>query len=856
MKITTQKHPFTVILAVLLAALAAFVTTGQAQPTFQTVTNGLVDYYPLQGTTPGSTNATPDLIGRRDFTMVNMTGANFISDSHGGIDGSKVINLSQSGGATILLYLSKGQNPLPGGTFDNLPFINQRNATMNFWIKGNPTNANISGEVREWAECAQDGQSSPFLSISSKNSGIDSFAHFFLRDDTTTTDPNGVSVMSMPDGTYELPLMNAGGGNYWTQGGNYTTNTPLDGNWHMFTMIIDSNANCYVYIDGILDGGQGGNGANDSYGNPQMLKPLFVTNAYYTTNIYPSAGVSNPPPSGYVQWVVPYVNDVNKGGSTVFGGFDRNGAISAGLNEEISDIGYWNRALSTNEMQYLMTNSGDFSAIQLNTNLISINGAGLTADLREVGVGGVVQLSWNVTGASSSPGGITISGVSGDFSSSPVGSTLVTLPQLPVNGVGTYTFTLRAHNGIVADQFASVTVYTFPGVPSNWNLIQRFDKVFQPTTAGIATTNNWVGIDSYFGGNMDRFNVTPVNGNEVLSPKTGYVPDNTQPIGFDPAGSLAYAQLGHLTLAPGQNSTLFFRFSLHDPGTFDGNGPDNLGIVSALDFAAGLTDYGFATGPLGYNTNSLGAALPGSEGTFGPNIEITRYDSSGNYAAVPFDLNAQDYSGTSVTNTYSYISSVNASGLQTNVNYMLWMDVSNNNTMANITDTTTNTINEPTFTVWLQAQGSPTRTLLFSNYYGTRSYIGDAASDNPNPNLNKLWFGVANESLNSGGAFIETNNMLLLDDMYMSSGAYNSTIPRLFDLTSIVRSGANVTINWNSLGSLFQTNTYSVQRTFSISGTPSWVTLTNGLPSGGDSTSFTDSTTGSANTAFYRITWP
>jgi hypothetical protein len=847
MKITTQKQPFAVMLAVLLAALAAFVTTGQAQVTFTSITNGLVDYYPLQGTTPGSTNATPDLIGRRDFTMINMTATNFIADTHGGIDGPKVIDLAQSGGATILLYFSKGQNPL-SGTFDTLPFINQRNATMNFWIKGNPTNANVGGEVREWAECAQDGQSSPFLSMSSKNSGVDSFGHFFLRDDTTTTDPNGVSTMQMPDGSYELPLMNAGGGNFWTQQGNYTADPVVDGNWHMLTMEIDSNANVYFYVDGNLDPGQGGNGGTDSYGNPVFLKPLWVTNAYYTTNIYPSAGVSNPPPNGYVKWVVPFLNDPNKGGSTVFGGFDRNASISAGLNEEISDIGYWNRTLSTNEMQYLETNTGSFSALTLNTNLISINGGGLSADLREVGVGGSVQLSWNVTGASSSPGGITINNGVGDFSSSPVGSTLV---SLPTNGV--YTFTLTAHNGIVADQTASVTVYTLLGVPSNWNLIQRFDKVFQPTTAGIATTNNWVGIDSYYGGVMDRFNVKTVNGNEVLSPSSGYVVDTSAPIGFDPEGSLAYGALGHLTLAPGQSSSLFFRFSLHDPGTFDGNGPDNLGISSALDFAMGLSDYNFGTGPLGYVTNDVGAAEVGAEGTFGPNLEITRYDPSGNYAAEPFDLNAQDYSGVSVTNTYSYIASVNASGLQTNVNYMVWMDVSNADTMAG---PNTNTINEPTFTVWLEAQGSSTRTLLFSNYYGTRSYVGNAGNDNPTPYLNKLWFGVANETLNSGGAFIETNNMLLLDDMYMSSGTFNSTIPSLFDLTSIVRSGSGVTINWNSLGSLFQTNTYSVQRTLSLSGTPTWTTLTNGLPSGGNATSFTDTSAGSDNAAYYRITWP
>src|SRR5580692_2645851 len=129
MKKPTRNRPLAVLLTAMLAALAVFVNTGQAQVTFQSVTNGLVTYYPLQGTTPGNTNSTPDLIGRRDMTLYNMTSNNFVSDSHSGIDGANVINCSQSGGATVFSYRTTGQNPLTGGG-DFLPFINQRNATM------------------------------------------------------------------------------------------------------------------------------------------------------------------------------------------------------------------------------------------------------------------------------------------------------------------------------------------------------------------------------------------------------------------------------------------------------------------------------------------------------------------------------------------------------------------------------------------------------------------------------------------------------------------------------------------------------------------------------------------------------
>jgi len=97
--------------------------------------------------------------------------------------------------------------------------------------------------------------------------------------------------------------------------------------------------------------------------------------------------------------------------------------------------------------------------------------------------------------------------------------------------------------------------------------------------------------------------------------------------------------------------------------------------------------------------------------------------------------------------------------------------------------------------------------------------------------------------------------MIVLDDFYLSTNGYDHTIPRLFQIASIARGSTNATINWYSLGSLFQTNTYSVQRKFNLTDT-FWTTLTNGLPSGGDFTSYTDNTLGSSPTAFYRMTWP
>ena len=829
------------MLAALLAALAAFINTSQAQVTFQQITNGLVDYYPLNGLAPGNTNATPDYINRRDMTLSGMTAANIVAASHPGIEPAGLaFNFNQSPGTTLIYYRTTGQNPLDGSG-DFLPFIDQRGATMNFWVKANASN--IAGELRIFAECANNGDSQPFYSVSGKPGNGQ--ANYFFRDDPAgqATDPNGVACQQLDDGTYQLPNV----AYEYNQGSQNTSvaNPVLDGNWHMLTTTIDTNGDFHVFVDGNYDPGlQSGGPYTDHEGNPAIGPPLNVTNTYYTTNIYPFVGSSNPPPNGFVRWM----SNMCKSGDTAFGGFIRNNAFSGGLVEQVSDIGYWNRVLNTNEIQFVMTNgmntNGVF-ALSVNTNVVIIGS--FTAGLAEIGKNHTVTLNWNVTGANNTPGGIVISGGVGDVSATSVGSTTVTL-----GNNASYTFTLVAHNGIAADQQASVTVQTFAGVPSDWNLVQRFDGVFGNTTQGIQG-NDWVGVQGYYQGTMDRFNVVTVNGNKVLSPKSGYKTDNSISIGHDSPGALAYGQLGHLTIPPYQTTTLFFRFSLTDPGSYA-----SIPLYSGLDFALGLSDYGFgSTGPLG------GTSPPGGAGTYGPAVRIVHYDPSGAFGPnMPFDLQAADYGGTSVTNSYSYVTSVNANGLQTNVTYYCWMDVSNDNTHIAIISGTSNTVQEPVYAVWLQKQGDPTRTLLFSGFHGDRDYVGaNPAVDTPTPYLDKVFMGVANEDITTAanGAFFETNNMLLLDDFYLSANGYDSTIPRLFNLNSVARSvttnGVSVSINWNSLGSMFQTNTYSVQRTFNLA-TPTWVTLTNGLPTGGATTSFTDSTVGSANAAYYRITWP
>jgi hypothetical protein len=835
MKITTQQ-PLAVVLTALLAAQAAFViNTSHAQVTFQQVTNGLVDYYPLDSVLGG---ATPDLISRRDMALVNMTAANIVAASHPGINESNAaMNFSQSGGPTVISYTTTGQNPFDGSG-DFLPFIDQRGATMNFWVKAaNPLNGN---EYRAMAECANDGQSSPFFSISTKGSStLGTNASFFLRAQNPVTDPNGVSAFLMSDGTYEFPVINY----LWNQGANDTSSNVFDSTWHMLTMEIGTNGDMHVFVDGIYDpGDQIGGPWNDNEGQLTVAPSMSVTNGYYDTNIYPNltllpAGTNTP--SQYVHWLMP---DLCNSAKTVFGGFIRNNAISGGIVGQMSDIGFWNRTLSTNEIQFVMTNG--LPGLALNTNIISINS--FATGVPEVGQGNSVNLSWNVTGASGGPGGLFITGVGDVTAIGPVGSTNVTLSYNQ-----TYSFTLIAHNGIVADKEASVSVKVLQGVPSDWKLIQRFDGLFGNTSSGVNGANI-VSLGSDYNGALDLFNVVTVNGNKVLSPKSGYRPDINSAVGYDTEGAITWANLNNLTVPPYQENTVFFRFSLTDPGSLVAS----TGFHSGLDFAFGLTDFGFSTGPIG------GSQPPGGGGTVGPGFHIVRYDASGSYLATPFDLQANDYNGSSVSSNYDYLTDAvngNANGLQTNVNYYCWLDVSNDNTHAVINGGVTNTVQEPVFSLWIQKQGDPGRTLLFSGFHGDRDYSQYGInSDFPSPYLNKIFMSVASEAVQSGdnGAFFETNNMIVLDDLYLSANGFDSTIPRLFNLTSIAQAAnGNVTINWESLGSLFQTNTYTVQRKINLTDA-TWSTLQTGVVSGGDTTSFTDTTVSGNTHAFYRITWP
>ena len=829
MKHPTKQHPLPVTWTALGAALAALVNTSQAQVTFPQVTNGLVGWYPLDSVvTNGSTLTTPDHLSGRDLILTPaMTAAKVVPSTRPSLNPATVsncFNLNQSGGATVVYYNSKGQDPLTGGG-DFLPFCNQLNATMSFWIKGNA----VGTDTRFFGEADTTGGQANPLYLWGDHSSAPGSAHLLFRQEQGGTGPAG--SIRMVDGTYQLPVP----GYYMAQDNTYTTQPVLDGNWHMFTVTVDTNASASVYVDGVLDAGTGT--WTDAYGNPSTCRPHLITNLWYTTNLYPAAGVSNPPPNGYVRWML---NGVFKTGSTAFGGFKR-GSVTPGVPCQIDDIAFWNRALNGDEIVFVYTNG--LTGIPINRPL-QINS--WTADFAEIGQGDSVTLRWNVTGAltNANSGGIVISGVGDVSSKGLIGSTNVTL-----SGNQTYHFTLTIHNGLAPDTNATLSVATLAGVSPDWHLIERFDGVFTDTADGISG-NNWISAGSDFTGSFDKWNVVTLTNsgarNKVLTPRTGYLANEGSASGYESRGALSYARLGSLTLAPGQSNTLFFRFSLRETPTYAD------GVYSDLDFGAGLTDYGFLgpSGGLGY--------YGGTGGGLGPYFSILRGTS---LAGGPFDLFAPDTADPADTNTagtFSYVASVEPNGLQTNANYFVWMDVWNRNTRA-ITneDLTTATVEQPVYSVWIQKQGDPIRTPLFSGFHGNRNYIAyNPVNDEPKPFLDKVFFNIGSESLIGGaaGAYI-TTNMIALDDIYLSKPGFNSTIPRLLEVTSVAKGPGGVTLTWNSLGSLYQTNTYAVQRKLQLAD-PTWTTLTSGLPSGGGTTTYADNTVGDSATAYYRIVWP
>lgn len=212
----------------------------------------------------------------------------------------------------------------------------------------------------------------------------------------------------------------------------------------------------------------------------------------------------------------------------------------------------------------------------------------------------------------------------------------------------------------------------------------------------------------------------------------------------------------------------------------------------------------------------------------GPFIRLEKAEGAGS----PVELLARDGIGAAFTPS--------GFNMEFGVVYNLWFDIENRPVAEG-----------DIYSVYIQAEGDTERTLLFDGFLADRSPEVDPFFGPPLPELRSLFF-----------TFFETGqgtDFLLFDDMFISMGAFNETIPiaaSSFEFVEpsldIIVSGAmdvnGFTITWNSeIG-----DTYAVEATGDFS---AWNRLVEGYPEGGapsSITSYTDPDMGPDH-RYYRV---
>lgn len=778
-----------------LAVLLAVLLPALAAPEVgaqNSLTNGLVTYLPMD-TIVGS--VTPDLVSGYDFTLVNLVQTNLVPGRPGASNAFAFFAAQN----TILRHV--------GGATDLLPINKNPKFTVSIWVnvQGATTDpitllpaTNSYGmpaspnDRRIYSESDFNGNNNPLWVIGTQNGG--QFAHWLVRQTSGSAAP-----YTFADGTLQLPNIQ------YVQGNNRTSSNAFDGQWHHLVTTMDTNGNYAVYVDGVLDPGPGIN--LDGYGNPTVVQPLPTTNTFFTNTFVPW------------KWEIK---------ATAIGGLARNATPAVPITGVADDLALWTRDLTPTEVAQLYSNGIPVSLLSTNPPL-RINS--FTADYQEVAQNGQVALRWDTAGATT----LSIDKGVGDvlpFTVSGVGSTFVTVTS-------NTTFTLTAGNGVLT-KTAPASVTAFPGVAPGWHLLARFDSLAN-TTAGIQAPN-WVNALGDFSGALDRFNVITVSNatgtNKVLAARTGYLPNATPPPDFTPRGALAGEILNSLTIKEGSSNTLFFRLYVTEAG------------CAPFTFRVGLTE-----APL------LGPATYGG-GAVGPAVIITRAS-----ATDPVDFQARNGVGNALGGG-SFLTT-DPAGIQRDQIYNVWMDIQNN-PISFVPDGGggTNQFGD-IFSVYLQRVGEASRTLVFSNFYSDRDYINpDVGLGPPGPNLTTLFVTVANT--------FDGTNIVMLDDFYLTTNGFDSGLPiapaaypdtqpdSLRILVSdpvYLRSDPNnannpsFTLTWSETGCGTGAGSYSVLRKDSLSAA-SWTTVASGLPSGGATTSYTDTSPPAGASAFYRITSP
>jgi hypothetical protein len=401
----------------------------------------------------------------------------------------------------------------------------------------------------------------------------------------------------------------------------------------------------------------------------------------------------------------------------------------------IDDVALWSRALSEQEIKTVVTTGTPvpFSKPQP----LAIRS--FKSDLPASAVGGTAILRWDVTKnvqveIDQGIGDVTAKTVSG------LGSL-----EVPVSASRTYTLTLK-RGAEQAKQ--TTTVAAISDVAKGWTLIDNFDRYNVGLLNG---QGGWSDLDAA------EFSVVEFNGNKFAAPNTG--------------GSTAVMQLGPLTVAEGQERTLFFRAFL----VGDESEPVR-GQVA-------LTDR-----PVRFGGDS-GADI-------GPGAVISDESGAGRQVG--------GYNGSNGIELFN-------PALESRTTYNVWVDIKNAPfSQDKSTTPPTNLDTGDTCTVHVQKDGATQRTTIFTGFLSSRNPVGAADVGFTTPHLTRLIMGGL------GGHSTSTN--LFFDDIYLSQSGFNSTVPRAFGFTvpvaetakpptlAIKRVGAELEITW-SAGTLESTTT-------------------------------------------------
>jgi hypothetical protein len=485
----------------------------------------------------------------------------------------------------------------------------------------------------------------------------------------------------------------------------------------------------------------------------------------------------------------------------------RNGSAGFITQAAVSGLAEWSRPLTTNEITNYM--AGGIPGLTPVQSPLAISQ--FTSDLYTVNTGSNAVLTWQ---ASSDATDISINNGVGDvFSVSTCGGGST---NIAVNGNTTYTITAKRGANTVTK---SLTITTISGVASGWNYLGGFNEF--PTNAPLGNQGNWESLTSSPETQTYSFPevLETVTGNHVLGM-------NGEPI-------LSAALLGHLGQAQGGSNTLFFRFYIDSSinNVLSTNSSDaSFDYIPDCDVGVGLSD------------ETLFDVVSFVESNKGPAIRIIR-DTSQSFdpgSGGPIDLTA-NWGADSVTG-FSWIASVDPSGLKTNTVYNVWLDMWNDPYSNNIA-------NEYSLTIQVGGDAG-----VVTNLFTLQP--SDSETNHATRTQAEAWIAV-----NKAQTF-QSTNAIRMDDFYLSSGGgFNHNIPvpegsfvlgtppqpATIHITSVSAAGTSVTLNWSP--SPAGTYSYTVQRENTLNG--SWSIIATGL----SAATYTD-TAPPTPSGYYRISSP